>query len=85
MESQFSKFLQSNRLSTKQMNFLRTIIDYIVKNGYIDNLQESLGKAPFNEFGDVIDLFGDSRDSEEDIMDIMAKVREINDNAIDIA
>ena len=51
----------------------------------IDNLQESLGKTLFNEFGDVIDLFGDSRDSEEDIMDIMAKVREINDNAIEIA
>ena len=85
VESQFSKFLQSNRLNTQQMHFLRTIIDYIVKNGYIDNLQESLGKAPFNEFGDVIDLFGDSQDSEEDIMDIMAKVREINNNAIDIA
>ena len=85
VESQFSKFLQSNRLNTRQMHFLRTIIDYIVKNGYIDNLQETLGKAPFNEFGDVIDLFGDSQDSEEDIMDIMAKVKEINNNAIDIA
>jgi len=60
-------------------------VDTVLNFANCHNLQESLGKAPFNEFGDVIDLFGDSRDSEEDIMDIMAKVREINDNAIDIA
>lgn len=80
VETHFSKFLQSNRLNTKQMNFLRTIIDYIVKNGYIDNMQESFGKAPFNEFGDVIDLFGDSQSSEEDIMDIMDTVKKFKDN-----
>lgn len=85
VEAHFSKFLQSNRLNTKQMNFLRTIIDYIVKNGYIDNMQESFGKAPFNEFGDVIDLFGNSRDSEEDIMDIMDTVKIFKENTEDIA
>jgi len=85
VESLFSKFLKSNRLNTKQMDFLRTVIDYIVKNGYIDNLQDSLGREPFNKFGDVIDLFGDSQNSENDIMSIMDTVKEITNNAIDIA
>ena len=85
VESLFSKFLQSNRLNTKQMDFLRTIINYIVKNGYIDNVQETLGREPFNKFGDVVDLFGESQDSEDDILSIMATVKEITNNAIDIA
>lgn len=85
VECMFSKFLQSNRLNTKQMDFLRTIINYIVKNGYIDNMQETLGREPFNQFGDVIDLFGSSQDGENYIRMIMATVREITNNAMDIA
>lgn len=85
VEGLFSKFLQSNRLNTKQMDFLRTVINYIVKNGYIDNMQETLGQEPFNKFGDVVDLFGDSQDSEDDILSIMDTVKEITNNAMDIA
>lgn len=85
VEGLFSKFLQSNRLNTKQMDFLRTVINYIVKNGYIDNMQETLGREPFNKFGDVVDLFGGSQDSEDDILSIMDTVKEITNNAMDIA
>ena len=78
VESQFSKFLQSNRLSTKQMNFLRTIIDYIVKNGYIDNLQESLGKAHLNFNSYRVQMRQKAVSKYQDI-------GVFNDNAIDIA
>ena len=85
VEGMFSKFLQSNRLNTRQMDFLRTIINYIAKNGYIDNMQETLGREPFTEFGDVVDLFGGSQDSEDDILSIIDTVKEITNNATDIA
>ena len=48
-------------------------------------MQETLGQEPFNKFGDVVDLFGDSQDSEDDILSIMDTVKEITNNAMDIA
>ena len=85
VEEIFSRFLQANRLNTKQMDFLRTIINYIVKNGYIDNFQETFKREPFKHFGNVMQLFGSSEDSRQDIMAILHNVREINSNSTDIA
>lgn len=85
VEQAFSTFLQSNRLNTRQMDFLRTMINYIVKNGYIDNLSETLGREPFTQFGSVINLFGSSEEGRQDIIAIRDKVMEITNNAMDIA
>ena len=71
------KKLQSPRYCTiKEIQAERPFIDRVAQA----NMQESFGKAPFNEFGDVIDLFGDSQSSEEDIMDIMDTVKKFKDN-----
>jgi len=52
----FSVFLNNQNLDSKQIRFVKTIIDYIVKNGLIMD-KRVLQKDPFKSLGSITDLF----------------------------
>ena len=44
----FSKFCAEERPNTEQIHFIEQVVDYVVENGYINNVLD-LMKAPFDE------------------------------------
>ena len=56
----FSEFINDESLTQAQIVFVRKIIDYIVQNGYIDNVSELL-KPPFDKPQSFIRLFDGAR------------------------
>jgi len=44
----FSEFINDQSLNQAQIVFVRKIVDYIVKNGYVENMAE-LMKPPFDK------------------------------------
>jgi type I restriction enzyme R subunit len=56
----FSKYLNTNVLSAKQQEFVKSIISYVQQNGDITK-QDLVDKSPFSDF-DVVGLFDDKID-----------------------
>lgn len=56
----FSQYLNTNVLSAKQQEFVKSIISYVQQNGDITK-QDLIDKSPFSDF-DVVDLFEDKID-----------------------
>ncbi len=54
----FSKYINDNRLNSKQIEFVKMLIGYVIKNGTISI--ETLNEDPFNSLGAVIDVFSDN-------------------------
>nr|WP_025774506.1 DEAD/DEAH box helicase family protein [Clostridium botulinum] len=73
----FSEFLNNENLNTKQIHFVKLIIDYVVKNGFIDD-NRILTEDPFRTVGNLSALFKDNRN---EVISIMSKVTEIKNNA----
>lgn len=73
----FSEFLNNENLNTKQIHFVKLIIDYVVKNGFIDD-NKILTEDPFRTVGNLSALFKDNRN---EVISIMGKVAEIKTNA----
>ncbi|WP_294378859.1 DEAD/DEAH box helicase family protein [uncultured Clostridium sp.] len=73
----FSEFLNNENLNTKQIHFVKLIVDYVVKNGLIDD-NRVLMEDPFRTVGSLTVLFKDNMDSARSIMN---KVSEIKTNA----
>ena len=76
----FYKYINENRLNMKQIQFVKLLVDYVVKNGTIE--MEKLTEQPFNTVGQVYELFGNN-------VDLFKKIREdieeINENAEKLA
>ena len=76
----FSKYINDNRLNLKQIQFVKLLIDYVIKNGTIELIK--LTEQPFSIVGQPGQLF------EKDI-DIFKEIRKdidmINDNAEKLA
>ncbi len=72
----FSEFINDQSLTQAQIVFVRKIIDYIVQNGYIDNVTE-LMKPPFDKPQSFIKLFDGVR--QKRIVELVSKVK---DNAL---
>ena len=53
----FSEFLSAETLNTEQINFVKLIVDYVVKNGFME--RSELQRDPFRSHGDVFKLFPD--------------------------
>ncbi len=51
----FSQFLTNQSLNSNQIEFIKLIVDYIIKNGYLE--KEKLQKEPFKSFGSLVQLF----------------------------
>ena len=74
----FSEFINDQSLSQLQIVFVKKVIDYIVLNGYIENVSE-LMKPPFDKPQSFIRLFDGSRQKQ-----IVETVGRIKENAVRI-
>ena len=73
----FSEFLSNQNLNAKQIHFVKLIVDYVVKNGFIED-NRILMEDPFRTIGSVAVLFKENMD---DARGIMGKIAEIKKNA----
>ncbi|MDD3304075.1 MAG: DEAD/DEAH box helicase family protein [Clostridia bacterium] len=75
----FSKYINNNRLNMKQIQFVKLLIDYVIKNGTIDMI--ALTEDPFRALGELGDLFEDNIDTfkniKNDIEQINANVEKL--------
>ncbi|PKM42172.1 MAG: DEAD/DEAH box helicase [Firmicutes bacterium HGW-Firmicutes-8] len=74
----FSEFINDQSLNQAQIVFVKKVIDYIVQNGYIENISE-LTKPPFDKPQSFIKLFDGSK--QKQIVDLVTKIKE---NAVKI-
>jgi len=74
----FSEFLNDENLNSKQINFVKKIVDYVVKNGHMQN-KSALQEEPFESLGSITELF-----PTEKAFQIVSVIDEINRNATDI-
>ncbi len=74
----FSEFINDQSLSREQIVFVRKVIDYVVQNGYIENVAE-LTQPPFDRPRSFLKLFDEARQKR-----IVELVRQIKDNAVKI-
>jgi type I restriction enzyme R subunit len=74
----FSEFINDQSLSQAQIVFVKKVIDYVVQNGYIDNVS-ILMNPPFDRPQSFIKLFDGSQQKQ-----LIEKVTQIKDNAIKI-
>lgn len=72
----FSEFINDQSLSQAQIVFVKKVIDYIVQNGYIENVSE-LTKPPFDKPQSFIKLFDGSK--QKRIVELVTKIK---DNAV---
>ena len=73
----FSRFLNDAELDSRQMHFVRQIVNYIVKNGMMKDLSV-LQESPFTDQGSISELFDDVAV----FMDLRAVIERINRNAV---
>jgi len=74
----FSEFINDQSLQQTQMVFVKKIVDYIVQNGYVENMAE-LTKPPFDKPISFMKLFDKSK--QERIIELVSGVKE---NAIKV-
>lgn len=73
----FSQFLNDAGLDSKQMYFVRQIVNYIVRNGMMKDLSV-LQESPFTDQGNISELFDDLAA----FMNLRAIIERINHNAM---
>lgn len=74
----FSKFINEQSLNQNQIVFVQKVIEYIVQNGYVENVLE-LAKPPFDKPQKFVKLFDVEKQKE-----IAKIVNSVKDNAIKI-
>ncbi|WP_240418371.1 DEAD/DEAH box helicase family protein [Paenibacillus periandrae] len=74
----FSEFINDQSLSQAQIVFVKKVIDYIVQNGYIDNVSELI-KPPFDKPQSFIKLFDGTKQKR-----LVEMVNQIKENAVKI-
>jgi len=74
----FSAFINDQSLNQQQIVFVHKVIDYVVKNGYMDNVK-LLTQPPFDKPVSFIKLFDSKRQ-----IQIINLVNAIRDNAVNV-
>lgn len=74
----FSEFLMEERLNINQIRFVRLLVDYISRNGNIED-RKVLQDEPFRSVGSIVTLFKDDMETAKKIMDV---VEEIKNNSV---
>ena len=69
----FSEFINDESLTQAQIVFVKKVIDYIVQNGYIDNVAE-LTRPPFDKPQSIFKLFDSAR--QKRLVEIVNQVKE---------
>lgn len=77
----FSELLNNENLNTHQIHFIKLIVDYVVKNGLIDD-NRVLTEDPFRSVGNIIELFGDNIDVRTKLLNT---IKEVKENAVEIS
>lgn len=72
----FSKYINDNRLNSRQIQFVKMLIDYVIKNGTIS--LQVLTEDPFSSLGAVSEVFEDNVGTFKQIRE---DIEEINRNA----
>ena len=75
VEKEFSLFLSNENLNSDQINFVKHIVDYIVKNGSIDK-KELKDFPEADKFGGLFQLFDNKREALTNIVKIIDKVND---------
>ncbi|MEG0181146.1 MAG: DEAD/DEAH box helicase family protein [Clostridium sp.] len=76
----FSEFLTNQNFNSNQSNFVKLIVDYVVKNGFIED-NRILTEDPFRQLGSIIELFENDIDGRTKLIKI---INEIKQNACEI-
>lgn len=76
----FYKYINDNRLNMKQIQFIKLLVDYVIRNGTID--MQKLTEQPFKNVGEIYDLFGNNIDLFKEIKN---DIETINENAEKLA
>lgn len=71
----FSEFINDESLNQQQIVFVKKIIDYVVQNGYMENVAE-LMKPPFDKPVNFMSLFDNKKQTR-----IVKLINEIKENA----
>ena len=74
----FSEFLDDQNLDSKQIRFVKAIVDYVVKNGVIE--PRALTEEPFRSIGSIVDVF-----PTESALRIVSIMDRLNRNATEMA
>lgn len=69
----FSEFINDQSLNQEQIVFVKKVIDYVVQNGYIENVSE-LMKPPFDKPQSFVKLF--DRSKQRLIVETIAKIKD---------
>lgn len=77
----FSEFLNNESFNTKQIHFVKLIVDYVVKNGFIED-NRVLMEDPFRTVGGIIDLF---ENNIEERNRLIKTINEIKANTLEIS
>lgn len=72
-KSLFSKFLDEKKYNANQIYFINQIIEYIVENGYMEDMSV-LKSAPFNSYGSIVELYGNDMDVFYDIKNVILEI-----------
>ncbi|MDP4145785.1 MAG: DEAD/DEAH box helicase family protein [Bacillota bacterium] len=70
----FSEFLSDETLNVNQMEFVKLVVNYIIKNGSLD--KRVLNEHPFNKRGNVMNLFDGKLDIAKKIICIIDKIND---------
>jgi len=70
----FSAFLSNENLNANQIKFVKLIIDYVVKNGYLE--KAVLQQDPFRSLGSVSELFRDNMNEVKGILNVIDDINE---------
>jgi len=73
----FSQFLNNTKMDSRQMYFVRQIVNFIIKNGMMKDLSV-LQESPFTDQGGIAELF----DNIAVFMDLRVVIESINRNAM---
>lgn len=76
----FSKYINDNRLNSKQIQFVKMLKNYIIENGII-HLSELI-EQPFIEIGSVSDIFKDNINAFNEIKE---DIKNINESTVKLA
>ena len=76
----FSKYINDNRLNSKQIQFIKQLKEYLIANGIIS--LEKLKEQPFSTIGAVSDIFKDNINTFNEIKE---DIEIINKNVIKFA
>lgn len=77
----FSEFLNKESLNTKQIHFVKLIVEYIVANGLIDD-NKVLQEDPFRSVGSITELFRGNMEDARKIMDIIMHIKGNSENIV---